>query len=72
MKVVYGQVIVFKDERVMFKTEPMNPHECQNAYEELSDKFRLKMYGVKILKKTIYQGYSSLENLKKKGGTYDY
>ena len=56
----------------MFKTEPMNPHECQNAYEELSDKFRLKMYGVKILKKTIYQGYSSLENLKKKGGIYDY
>jgi len=65
VKAVYGQVIVFKDERIMFKTEPMHPRECQEAYEELSDKFRLKMYGVKILKKTIYQGYSSLENLSK-------
>jgi len=69
MKVVTCQVVVTKDERVMFKTEPMPAYNCKTVYEELQDKFRLSMYGVRIIKKTTYQGYCEMKNVTKEENT---
>ena len=63
MKTITVQVVLMKDHRVLFKTEPMPLRACEDVYEELKDKFRMKMFDIKILKKTTYLGYAKLETI---------
>lgn len=63
MKKETVQLVVLRNNSVLFKTEPIPTHACKTIYEELQDKFRISMYEVKILKKTTYQGYAELKNV---------
>jgi len=46
----------------------MSTYRCEEVYEELCDKFRLREYDIKIIKTTTYVGYAKLENIKKEEG----
>ena len=65
MKIVTCEILVTRDERPLFKTQSMPAYACAKVYEELKDKFRMEMYDVRIIKKTLYQGYSELKNVTK-------
>ena len=68
MKKVVATIMVRKHERPLFSTEPMSTYRCEEVYEELCDKFRLREYDIKIIKTTTYVGYAKLENIKKEEG----